>query len=80
MPRYTEVVRITAEDVTWSLNNGLSRNSYVLGEVYELPLFAAQGMVARGWAVVVDRNDVTIPAELPSFIEPKEVKHGNTSD
>jgi len=77
MPRFTEVVRITAEHpVEWSLDNGLSRRSYEPGEVYELPLFAVQGMVANGWAVVLDRNDVSIPTttELPSFIKPKEQK------
>jgi hypothetical protein len=68
MARFTEVVRITAaEPFTWSLDNGLSRQSYQPGEMYELPLFAAQGMIARGWAVIIDRNAVEETAgDLPN--------------
>jgi len=77
------VIQIIADRaVTYSLNNGLSRLEYNPGEIYEVPDFAARGMIQRGWARVVDKDELKslldqaeadkAPADLPAFIEPKE--------
>jgi len=82
------VVLITAPwPVDYSLNNGLSRMQYQPGELYAVPEFAARGMWARGWARVVDKEELDSilkeraqPQELPAFIEPKGPADGTTSD
>lgn len=50
------LVRIIAKAaVDYSHDNGLTRERYVPGQLYEVPDAAARGMVKRGWAQIEDR-------------------------
>jgi len=72
------LVRIIAKQpVRYSLTNGLNEKEYDPGLVYELPLFAAEGMIAHGWARAVtdsellaeEERDIELPA-LPKDEQP----------
>lgn len=41
---------IAGKSVHYSLNNGITILEYEDGELYDVPPFAAEGMIARGWA------------------------------
>jgi hypothetical protein len=53
--RMSPVIKITAgESVRYSKNNGITMSEFDDNEFYEVPQHVARGMLARGWAKLVN--------------------------
>jgi hypothetical protein len=63
---------IAKETVPYSLDNGIHTSLFDPGKEYEVPKFAADGMVARGWAKL-SPDRAAAPAEEKSE-EPEPAK------
>jgi hypothetical protein len=65
------VVLVTAgEPVLYSLNNGLTMSKFEAGVLYEVPDYAARGMIEREWAKVATPEQIEKSAQPDPPIEP----------
>jgi hypothetical protein len=49
----------------YSLDNGITRTSFLDGELYEVPAFAGRAMISHGWARAADGDEAPPPERYP---------------
>ena len=69
---------ISPEPHTWSLDNGISRQNYRPGVVYEVPRFVAEGMEARGWAKIITDEEIETQDAAETEISMTELRKSET--
>lgn len=60
------IVQITAgHPVRYSTNNGFTMTEFDHGELYDVPVHVARGMLERNWARLVTLEELQRPQEIP---------------
>src|SRR5262245_51006585 len=69
-----KIVRITGDNVQWSLDNGFSLRSFKKGEVFTVPDYVAMAMERRKVAKIITEAEIETQDAAETTIEMKDLR------